>query len=1549
MKNKLLGNLFSNERKRYNKIIKLIEQKNYEILLEELFDRSGLKNNMYDTFGFSDKRYVDKVSERFIQELDNNEFKELFFKWLENYTFNKDFSNSELFIMGLTWGFVPTLGFLEESKVLRNPELAKKLLDIYDSEELVKSSVLIGDAEAQRVIIKIKPSLLMAIKEDNPLFEPIWIEAFKQGYFPDGYSVGDGLKKNYILFSKLIKLDPEMIRIADYEIHGPGDYGMNKIEEFSMLALSMGYVPQIGDLGSKFIQNSPKIVQLLLQSNPEAIKYINHATPDNFKDYARLALDNGYVPTLDDMERNFEFGTSFDIMKILIAEKPELINKIMRYVSNMEELLEIAIKNGFKGDLVESCFNGNIYVKNPLFFTDTAIIYLLNRGKKLNEITIHGNEYGEKLYNFLIDRCYELKDYISFFTGSFDVMKKIVYNNPEYINFLSEELSRSEIDSLGLLAIDRGYEPKFEDTIFGYGIETAKIMVRKYPNYLEKVKFIYSKPPYDIVDEICKIAVDGGYLPAKDNIISNHYYKNSYSIMKKAILQNPILIKVCEVKDQTKYDELCKLAFSHGYKLDGIDISERMACNYDIMKEFVAMYPKSLIKNPIKDPNKVLNLIDIAINHGLKLMYQSDTDLLKIFLYVDETKWSNYLDYNTIVRLKRYHKLLLNNKESFDKLWIEFFNESIASHFDETQFEILSCYPNLQEKIIELSSKFPFKANLIYEFVNRYKDGLEWIPVLEKALYNVNASDYINLFESIKDHDLTQEEKDNLIYLLITDNHLDISSYDELKNIDEVREKYIEKLIKKNTLCSLKLAYFEKVYGISLEKAINLVDLYGKSLGSRAFDSLDEESKSQFALLQNMKKIIDINNVEVLKYYLEHINPNFVVKPDLMVTYEAKLKNLFTQEFNKSLTKPVEEDRVISEVKGEQDLDIYLAAGHDGKKKCRMMITSIGAYSAMDETDDYYASWNINQIASHGCCCSYVGEKNLGTAEVKYCCFGFTDYEPGALQLSGPYDLGSHSSNDSYNIDSYFSSMYLLPDDELDYTRHTHNETVWERRNISGGKVFKKQPSYIVYFVDNFEDRLNDPEAMKQWESVKKAAADFSTVVDGVRKPLPIMVVEREKIAKSQIEIIQGKLNEFKATFNSKLIKEIVTDYESNYAGNRTYHLNISKKYFPKHEQFADSVVGEIIGVVKKIYSTEPDIALECINELEKVVKNEKEKYDNERHGGVSSSESSFNISAALNEILELKMKFKMSKDSLLTVINNVNGNERQYKQSDVSTMNPETCEIQLSSSDVLKQLEDGGLSTNIVRFENEIKDEKINENLKLNGQRHIKNVVLYSALVGKAVIKNKHDLDLVMVCAKYHDVGRETDVNEPYAKESAKIAVEKLKGTYSSEDLAIIKTIIEFHSLPRNYKLIDESFVNIAKANGIPTEKMDKVREMAEVLKDADALDRTRFINKARLNQNFLKYGISKQLIEFSSSLQETYALQDLQDYQCDDIIGELLQAYTPQEVLRTIRHSTRGMTKLEDIQSFIASWATSSIKEIEEAKVNNAAIDVGDIKHGK
>ena len=69
-------------------------------------------------------------------------------------------------------------------------------------------------------------------------------------------------------------------------------------------------------------------------------------------------------------------------------------------------------------------------------------------------------------------------------------MKEIILKKPEYITILSNDLSRKEIDELGLLAIEKGYVPKFDDEIFGYGSETAKVMVRIYPNYLEKVQLL---------------------------------------------------------------------------------------------------------------------------------------------------------------------------------------------------------------------------------------------------------------------------------------------------------------------------------------------------------------------------------------------------------------------------------------------------------------------------------------------------------------------------------------------------------------------------------------------------------------------------------------------------------------------------------------------------------------------------------------------------------------------------------------------------------------------------------------------------------------------------------------------------------------------------------------------------------------------------------------------------------------------------------------------------------------------------------------------------
>lgn len=1646
MNNSLIDIITGKERKRYNQIIQLIDQRNYSALFDMDRDQS---------FGLSNQKYVDRILDRIGQEVSNNpefliqmnqsyyhrasHFNEIAIKsnpkiiekfieqniWgsdklvsmaldngytpsndyinshlrsfssaevmgklvdggyrptnemMESYSYMSIFSNEELFINALDWGFVPSLNFITRTNLLNNPNLVDRILDTIElTPEVINSQIFHGNAKAQQKIISERPDLLLGMNSSSPAFEQFWIEAFKQGYVPEEILNNYSITSNLLLFSKVVKQNPEMVKYCKIVYK-------EQREQIDELALCMGYVPSLSDVqNSEYVKKSPKLMQALILQRPEAIKYIETRPlkggysleiPQNeFFDLVRLSLDNGYIPTLKDIEDNPRLADSFDIMKIMVQENPELINMIRNETPNKEELLKIAIENGFNGTIIEQYrgTNDSYYADqsrniNELLYTETAIMYQLDKGQKLDSNIRFGNTYSINLYNYLINKGYQTNDIINLFTGNYEAMKEIISKSPEYITMLSTDLSRKEIDELGLLAIQGGYVPTIEDEIFGYGSETAKIMVRTYPEYLEKVKLmdpfgVFSAKPCEAYDEICKLSTDAGFIPNVEEM-GNGYggstttrYNYSYDIMKKAIPLKPDLIESCDVSDKTQYDELCRLAISCGYEITSeyalTHWGSKMCTNYDLMVKYISSHPNFILNVEITNSDEMLKLIDIAISSGLELNHLNQNQLLQLFLSADETKWPNYLDASTIDSLKKAKTLYANNDEISKTVDPRFLSDEITSHFTKAQVEILSCYPKLQEKILILSPNSS-GAKIIYELVDKYKDNLEWIPILEKSLDNINSSEYANLLSSINGKELSSEEKENLMYLLMTNNHLDISSFEELKNIDSVRENYINMLIERNTLGSLKTAYFEKTFGIDLATAINLVNLYGKSLESSTIDSLDEKSRSEFILLENMKKIIGLNNLDVLKYYVENINPEFVVKPDLMVTYEARLKYLFTQEFNKSFTKPLQEDKVISNINGEQDLDIYLAAGRDGKKKCRMMITSIGAYTSMEEPDDYYASWNVDKIASHGCCCSYVGEKNLGTAEVKYCCLGFTDYELGALQLSGPYDLCSASTKDSYQISSMYSSMYLLPDDVLGYTRHTHNETVWERRSISGDAMFKKQPSYIVYFVDNFEDRLSDPEAMKQWESVKKAAANFSIEVDGVKKSLPIMVVEREKIAKSQLEIIQNKLNEFKTTLDSKLIKDIISDYESNYAGNREYHLNISEKYFPKHEQLSDSVVGEIIETIEKIYTTEPNIAIECIYELEKAVRNEQEKYNNTQHG-VGQSLPSFNIEEALIDINKLKSSFKISMDSTLVMVNNSDGNKRQFERSDISTIDQTILDTQLSSSDVMNALTDSGLYTSLVMYENEIKEENVNGRLKVHGQRHIKNVLLYSTLIGQSVVQDKHDLDLIMLSAKYHDIGRKTDAYEEHAEASSKIAIEKLKDKCSPEDLSIISTIIEFHEIPRNVANVDELFVAMAQKNGITDDQIPRVRQMAEVLKDADALDRTRFINKARLNPEFLQYDISKKLIKFASSLQETYAIYDLKEFHCDEAIGILLQTYTPQEVLRTIRHSTRGNLRNEDIQSFINSWASSSMQRTDELESMLSETGIGKeegVKHGK
>ena len=101
-----------------------------------------------------------------------------------------------------------------------------------------------------------------------------------------------------------------------------------------------------------------------------------------------------------------------------------------------------------------------------------------------------------------------------------------------------------------------------------------------------------------------------------------------------------------------------------------------------------------------------------------------------------------------------------------------------------------------------------------------------------------------------------------------------------------------------------------------------------------------------------------------------------------------------------------------------------------------------------------------------------------------------------------------------------------------------------------------------------------------------------------------------------------------------------------------------------------------------------------------------------------------------------------------------------------------------------------------------------------------------------KELLDDKHDLELLLTSAKYHDVGRKLESREEHALPSALIAEEHLKDKISNEDISVIKTIIEFHEVPRDHPSIEVIFRKIAMKNNIQEDELPRVRKMAEISK---------------------------------------------------------------------------------------------------------------------
>ena len=130
--------------------------------------------------------------------------------------------------------------------------------------------------------------------------------------------------------------------------------------------------------------------------------------------------------------------------------------------------------------------------------------------------------------------------------------------------------------------------------------------------------------------------------------------------------------------------------------------------------------------------------------------------------------------------------------------------------------------------------------------------------------------------------------------------------------------------------------------------------------------------------------------------------------------------------------------------------------------------------------------------------------------------------------------------------------------------------------------------------------------------------------------------------------------------------------------------------------------------------------------------------------------------------------------------------------------------------------------------------------------------------------------MDLLTKAAIYHDCGRESDHEDKnHGLRSSMISEELLrKDGYSEEDIKIIKVAIEYHEIDDD----DLRFERLCARNGLDPHNVEYAKKIAICLKDADALDRTRFINRATLDPTKLRTNEAKDLVTLATDLNAEY-----------------------------------------------------------------------------
>ena len=815
--------------------------------------------------------------------------------------------------------------------------------------------------------------------------------------------------------------------------------------------------------------------------------------------------------------------------------------------------------------------------------------------------------------------------------------------------------------------------------------------------------------------------------------------------------------------------------------------------------------------------HSILNSKDLP-KAGYSYLLQNTTEelltediMLKLMEKIDEKDASSMLE--------RYNLLKKMNPRLNTSLNLSMLRREISDSFGIDKIVKLSTDVELQKKLeAHMEDK-----NFMHVISNVAKSSHNW--VLEISTICRNLDEHSELMESIKDKNLDEKQL-KLLYLCLLEekNWFKVNSLGDLEGYSDKRRKMCCEILEGKDVAGEMSEDFSKLtedekkifavlelsYGMDIETAKNLVYKYGKDIDQISKEQPQNKTVEEIKVLSTILKLTGKEAEELYRDNQIKIQNWSDIEFSTGAHIEEQALELYEEMYRDALK--VQEVQLESVQYQGRKVPVTEVVG-DFKAFIRVE----GAYSMWEEPEDFSTYFDDVDPYGNGNCKSFVANNLLARARPKGPTFGFNQCKENSFLLMAPWDIASNRANYSFstssaNWDYKKGVQFRTPENMIDATRDNHNEVVTQKWfwNEQEQKLERDKPDFVIYMKTSL-----NPEEDPQYKMSIKAAAQLG---------IPMKIIDFEKnIQREQqrvikyLQVLEGKIpNDTKMT-DEQLIRRIILDTENNRVAMRFADEEYQSKYFTSETR--DSIYDAISQRIVEEKDKNPEkykVLKRCFDET--MLLEEQKEHTNTGYATDSEREHGF------------------------------------YVRQRAKAMDTE-------------KIEEFGCRT---ETENEIRNKLENvsklpyyKGNKAHSIEHIERVTLFSGILAEMECIDEESRTSLLAAAAFHDSGRAgRDGNTEHAEASA-IQVKKYLEEnpdnpfgITRTNIGIIQTAIHYHEhAERNIGHIDEEMIEkLAKGYNVKEKDFQRTKKICELLKDADALDRCRFANRATLNPDFLR-----------------------------------------------------------------------------------------------